>query len=302
MKKIICKLFILALVPLLIFSTLIINSRGTAYSVSKDFEAVAKALKNTYSAPKDNLRIMSYNLLADTPGYYGSPAYSRSREVLELLDTLKPDVTGLQETSRNWFYCLSQQEDSAFISPVKTSLTGTMTTIIYNKKTLHLSHWGEYVFERALNTRLRCAIWGVFIQKSTGKSFIVINTHLSLFNEKNDPPLKQTMELLDLIDRLKERYDCPLFLIGDFNSGKGYSEDDKASSVYEILCTTLTDTLRDTKEKSFGANLSVNSLTVDHIFLKGEAEIGRYVILSQNTFASLSDHYPIFIDVSLKFC
>ncbi len=300
MKKSLFKLLSLFLCVFIIIQIFFLNGNGAMYySANGDLIKIVNALGKAYPKSPDTLRIMSYNLLADTPGFEGSPAYLRASGVCSILNTLKPDVAGLQETSRNWFYALNQGTQYAFISPVKTNIFGTMTTIVYNKETVSLHQWGEYVFPKTYSTKLRCAVWGLFKEKRTSQSFVVINTHLSLKEKWIDSPLEQATDILLLADELKKLYNCPVFFVGDFNSDKRLSGNVTSPCVYETLCTFFTDTRDMAKEKSCGENRSFSSYRADHIFVTGEADILRYVILSQAPFADLSNHYPIFIDISI---
>lgn len=300
MKKSVLKVLCFFIPFLIFFQSLFVYGNGASpYTADTEVLNLSNALKNIHPENPCTLRIMSYNLLADTPPFYGSPAYSRANEVCCILNALLPDVIGLQEASRNWIYSLSQGTDYTLVSPIKTNLLGTMTAIIYNKESVLLTDWGEYVFEKTYNSKLRCAVWGVFKEKSTAKSFIVINTHLSLSHNETDTPIQQATEILALGEKLYTQYDCPVFFTGDFNSGQRFTENNPASCVYETLCTCLTDTLKEAVQKSDGENLSINAHSVDHIFLKGEACIEGYAVLSQKPMKELSDHYPIFIDVLL---
>jgi endonuclease/exonuclease/phosphatase (EEP) superfamily protein YafD len=299
MKKSLLKALTIFIVFSLICYYFDTKSPDSSYYVNTEFATTVNALNKIHPQKSSTLRIMSYNLLADTPGFMGSPAYLRSADVCFMLNTLKPDVTGFQEVSRNWAYCLNRDTDYNFISPLKTNFMGTMTIIMYNKDTLLLCQWGEYVFEKTHDGNLRCAVWGVFKEKATEKSFIVINTHLSLSYNEKDTAIKQAQEILDLAHNLYAEYNYPLFFTGDFNSGIRYSGYNASSCVYEVLCTSLTDTLRLAQQKSHGENLSTSSHSVDHIFVKGEPDVKEYVILSQPYFKNLSDHYPIFIDFTL---
>ncbi len=297
MKKSFLKLILLLLCVFIIFS--VPFTKTPSYTAENNYTSVITALEKTYPKNPDNIRIMSYNLLADTPGFEGSPAYSRAEGVCHILNTLLPDVTGLQEVGRNWFYSLNKGTSYKFISPVKTNFLGTMTAIIYNPETVTLNFWGEQVFPETLNGRLRCAVWGHFTKKRDGKTFVVLNTHLSLKEKGTDTPLKQATNIITLSTELQEKYNCPVFLVGDFNSDKRFSGNSHSAQIYEALSTALADTCNLGKEKGCGQNKTFTSYRADHIFLKGEGSILRYIVLSQPKFADLSDHYPIFIDLSL---
>ncbi len=290
------KLILLLLCILIIFS---IPFTKASYIPENKYNSVINAIDKTYPKNQDVLRIMSYNLLADTPGFEGSPAYLRASGVCNILNTLKPDVAGLQEVGRNWFFSLNQGTTYSFISPVKTTLFGTMTAIIYNRETVILEDSGEYVFPETYNGKLRCAVWGLFKEKQSNRNFLVINTHLSLKEKGSDSPLEQATNIIILANELKEKFNCPLFFVGDFNSDKRSMYNTSSACIYETLCTVSADTVNLSFEKGFGENKNFSSYSADHIFLKGEAEILRYIILSQPDFVELSDHYPLFIDTKI---
>ncbi len=294
------KFFKLILLLLCVFIILAFPFSKASYTPEKKYSSVINALDKTYPKDQDTLRIMSYNLLADTPGFEGSPAYLRASGVCDILNTLKPDVAGLQEVGRNWFYSLNQETSYKFISPFKTTVLGTMTAIIYNDERVILEQWGEYVFPQSYNGKLRCAVWGLFKEKRSNKNFLVINTHLSLKDKGHDSPLEQATDIIALTNELKEKHNYPVFFVGDINSDKRLSGNIDSACIYEALCTVFTDTLQLSLEKGHGENKGFSSYRADHIFLSGESKVLRYIILSQPDFSNLSDHYPIFVDILLK--
>ncbi len=299
MKKNSIKLFPFIIIFVIILNTILFYGSAEPLVTDDHFTNTINAINRTCPKPCSAIRIMTYNLLADTPGFYGTPAYSRAAEVCRLLNTLCPDVAGLQESSRNWFYALSTNTHYRFISPLKTNIYGTMTTIIYNPHTLALEEWGELTFPGSHNGRLRRAVWGLFRVKSTNKHLVVINTHLSLNEGEGYTPLIQATELLTLCRGLSERYGCPLFLIGDFNSDIRSDKNPLRAGAHEIITTYFTDTELTAAEKIHGDAKGTSAYCVDHIFTLGEAQILRFHLLSQSRFTALSDHYPIFIDIQM---
>ncbi len=292
------KTFIKPTILLLCIFTILNSPQANQAPTQNKYSPLLTSLSLTYPKGEGTLRVMTYNLLADTPGFEGAPAYSRAEGVCEILSTLSPDVVALQEVSRNWFYSLNQSTPYKFVSPVKTCFLGTMTALAYNPEAVTLLQWGSHTFSHALNGRLRCAVWGVFSKLDTGKKFAVISTHLSLSDRENQFPEKQAWELLALSRELEARYDCPLIFTGDFNSDKRTPENTLAEA-YEILGTALTDTLDVTNEKASGNAKGFSSYRTDHIFISKALPVRRYVILSQQQFADLSDHYPVFVDFLL---
>lgn len=264
--------------------------------VPSEFSAVTNKLKSANPKREGIVRILSYNLLADSLGFDGTDAVTRADGVCEIINTLTPDVVGLQETSRSWHTCIRENTEYTFISPLRTEILGTMTCVIYNKNTVTLVTGGEKVFQSGFDSRLRRMVWGVFRHKKSGKIFAVVNTHFSLSNNDIKIPMKQATELLNFCDIIRKKYACPVFSVGDFNARERTVGNNVTSSVYETLCTVLNDTKTDSESVICGKNQGIYATSNDHIFYKGEADIKNYVILSQKEFETLSDHYPVFVD------
>lgn len=268
-------------------------------SEKKQSEEIRR-LSDYYKKNSDTLRLMTYNILADSLGFEGSPAETRSKGICDILNGISPDVCGFQEVSRNWFVCISDDSDYKFINPVRTVLFEPMTALTYNSRTVCLISFGDRVFESGNNSRLRRMVWGIFIHKKTGKTFGVVNTHFSLSSEKslsNTSPLTQALELIVFCKELKEHFDCPIFALGDFNAKE--STRSSQSPIYNILCTVFHNTADLTEAVSHGENGNHKTNSIDHIFSFGNEKITLYVTLSQSSLTALSDHYPIFCDAIL---
>ena len=153
-------------------------------------------LSEFHKKENTQIRLMTYNILADSVGFEGSPAVYRANAVCRVLEGIKPDVCSFQEMSRKWFACIFNNTDYKFIHPIRSALFETMTTLVYNTKTVSLIAFGEQVFRNGNNSRLRRMVWGVFRHKKTDKMFAVVNTHFSLINSNltdNTTPLTQAL-------------------------------------------------------------------------------------------------------------
>lgn len=268
-------------------------------SVTSEFSTVTNSLKSANPKHDDCIRILSYNLFADSFGFEGTNAVDRADGVCNMINTLAPDVIGLQETSRNWHTCIREKTDYSFIFPLRTEILGTMTCIIYNNSTVTLLASGEEVFKSGGDTRLRRMVWGLFKQKSNSAVFAVINTHFSLSSADTKVPMKQARELLSFGENLYEKYRCPVFFTGDFNARERNGGSNISSALYETLCSVLDDSKTNSPRITSGEKQGIYASSNDHIFFKGEAVIKNYAILSQKEFEGLSDHYPIFVDIFL---
>lgn len=289
------KFLVILILILFILSTA--NSAVTLSSVNDD-TIIIKALQ-IHPKLEKKTRVMTYNLLADSAGFEGSSAFTRAKEVCTLINEAAPDVAGLQEVSRNWLFCISKNTEYKIINSVKTAIFGTMTVLAYNPDTLSLLHSGEQVFSEGTHTRLRRFVWGVFERKKDGKCFCVINTHLSLSKTDGVSAVNQAYELAKFINDLYYEYKLPVFITGDFNSGERKEHNNQLPSVYEILCTVAKDTKSISSTLNYGNGKSVYASNIDHIFIRGDAQLEQYTVLSQSEFLKLSDHYPVFIDLTL---
>ena len=258
-------------------------------------------LSEFYKKGNTEIRLMTYNILADSVGFEGSPAQSRADGVCRIINGISPDVCGFQEMSRKWFACIFNNTDYKFIHPIRSAVFSTMTTLAYNAKTVNLIAFGEQVFKNGSNSPLRRMVWGVFRHKKTDKIFAVVNTHFSVSNPDftdNTTPLTQALELITLCKDLKKLFNCPVFPLGDFNTHKPTKKN--PSPIYDILVTAFKNTTDLSKTLSHGENTNKKTLSVDHIFSFGDVAVINHTTLSQASFKELSDHFPVFCDISIQ--
>lgn len=303
MKKAIIK-SILIFCAVLLITIQLISFHITVYrnsnmpELSRSTQNTILKLKQLHPNNNTAVRIMTYNLLSDGPGFEGSPAHTRAKGVCSLLNSLAPDVVGIQEMSSNWYYYLKANTQYSFVSPVKTSITNSMTAIIYNPQRLILKSYGEKALTKGSFLRLRKYIWATFEATNTKSTFTVVNTHFSLNKNDSYIPLQQAFDLIDFSKDFSHQH--PVFFIGDFNSSPISDSDNNSAGAYETLLTHFTDIKDIAASLSEGTEKSAKASFVDHIFLKGEAKVINFIILSNKELAFFSDHYPILADVIIK--
>lgn len=260
------------------------------------------------SKQNDEVRIMTSNLLVHYKSWGGTDARPRAKMFFETVNIYKPDVIGVQEVSGQWHNCLMRNKGNyKMLYPVSTGALMRMTALMYNTDTLNLIDKGQMKYDKGNDARLRRAVWGIFESKATGKKFAVISTHFDCIRTDEEELMlsymkTQTKQINEISDSIKEEYGVPVFCVGDFNtknSGEGVDPVMDAPEIYEELCKTLTDTRLIAEENASGDALGADDPTWDHIFLNGEAKINRYAIVSPETLSGMSDHYPIFADITL---
>lgn len=296
-------LLLLAAAAVLIF---IYNDRGNISEIRlpKNFETelADDAFENT-----GDIRIMSSNLLVDYQSWGGTPAKPRAKKYLALIDAYKPDVIGVQEFCENWYCAVNHNLPDGYklINPLTTGLLLRMTAMIYNSDTLNLIESDTFSYEMG-DPRLRRVVWAVFEDKKTGKRFAVTNTHLDLLREGQYEELTNVMrsqrdEILNCIEELSERFDCPVFSTGDYNTAENtpYAKTADIPEIYNSFADKLVDTKFVSKNQVCGSERNWLSLSYDHIFMKGNSKINSFCLMSYDYLTDMSDHYTIFADVVL---
>lgn len=285
----------------------VINIRGDCadYILPKGFEeSVSNA--DTSRDSDAYARIMSANLLANYESWGGTDAHRRAKMFFCILNEYEPDVVAVQEMSDQWYCCIEKNRGSyKLVYPLSSGLLVHMTGLMYNTDTVTLIDCGRREYTQGDNSRLRRIVWGLFEDNSTKKRYVVTSTHFDLVregkeNEEFGIMNTQAQEQLELTQELSERFDCPVFSAGDFNAmdDGGYDNGYFAPSVYNTLADSLTDTKYIAEVKTGGDEREVDKPTFDHIFLNGKASVKRYSILSDSVMGEMSDHYPIFADIS----
>ena len=271
-------------------------------------------------------RIMSANVLADA---FADSSYQNAHYRAEIfagmLISYTPDVLGLQETDENWNAVLD-----AYLAKLET-----MYGISYAR---HLSHyedkvnyssllyrsdkfkvedsgvnvfnwWTDKVFNH--NYHMRNISWAQFSPlDSTGKSFLVANTHWSyrtehdggnIFLTGSDTPIA-TDELRQqckdetnvFLTSLKQSYpEIPIFLTGDFNTSLSFfTESGWTPAGFQVIS-------EEAKENGKSISLIPASGHFDHLFGSGTYTIKLFGSDNEHNHHSiLTDHPFVYADLT----
>ena len=265
-------------------------------------------------------RIMFYNVCnANSPS--GSIAL-RSKVYESLIQSYQPDVFGMQETGADFHMYLTpllvQNGYTEVGSPVGDK---NYTAMFYRAKTCRLLDFGWQLFSGPNNSNSKSISWGVFVDMSSGKRFIVLNAHF-MYNQKGiDGPaarLNNAKESLSLIRRLQATYgDTPIVLGGDLNDSLMSGALTYLRNADGVFCAwDVANEKNDTAGYHHYATydedasswvkweepteIYLSDRTIDHAFVCGNCSVLRYVkVLSLYTYW-LSDHMPQILDVSLR--
>ena len=190
------------------------------------------------------------------------------------------------------------------------------TALIYNRETLTLLESGHHVFDYASDAKSKGYTWGRFEHKATGRTFVSLSTHLWWRRESVQPGSNawresQAREIVEISKELEAKFGCPVFVQGDFNTrmkSGAFAEFIRGGfSNCRDLASVFADDLRGyhrcgpagySREMSPGA-YSENG--IDHMLVRGlgSAEILSFRHIIPDYYFTLSDHYPVCVDVRL---
>ena len=286
----------------------------------------------------ETIRLMTHNIWnrdTNSPQWEAigadCSAQARVGGLLRIYRELMPDVIGGQEVSALMADLLKEgfQKDSVNY----TLIWGRFTPILYRSDKLELidSEFGtypEYIegFEGSFND-VRSKSWnlGVFRVKSTGKIFIFVTTHLWW---KSNPPNEsyigkhgyqpfsdearesQIAIVIEKIEKYRERYACPVVLLGDMNT------DYNSKAMRYVRAHGFRhghDIATEHAEEAVGYHYCFPDgykteyydrpfeTAIDHIYVSGEDEgsVKRFERYSPEYYYPISDHSPAYIDIEI---
>ena len=285
------------------------------------------------------IRLMTHNIWnrdKNSPAWeekgFDCSAAVRAPSLLRVWRETCPDVIGCQESSALMADLL---KEGMAEEPVDyTLIWGRFTPILYRADKLELVDsefftYPDYIegFEGKFNdARSKAYNIGVFRVKESGKLFIFATTHLwwkrspsegmaepypSNCLPHSDEAREYQIDLLtQALDRFREKYGCPAFLVGDLNTGY---ESKAVQSAFAKGFRHAHDIATDFAEEAVGYHYcfpdgfrTVYSdrpfkTAIDHILVIGEKEgaVKRFERYSPDYYYPISDHSPAYIDVEV---
>ncbi|MBQ9080428.1 MAG: endonuclease/exonuclease/phosphatase family protein [Clostridia bacterium] len=231
-----------------------------------------------------------------------------------------PDVICLQEMSILMIGFIQKElKNNGHPYKLLTYTSGSdadNTCILYREDTLKLLDKGHHEFTYGNNGGSKSYTWGYFEQIETGKKFTALSTHMWYKSESAQAGSdslreRQAAEIVAAMDEVIAKYDCPVFVMGDFNTrtttaafkvfiNGGFKNTYSLASVFadnhrgRHTCNADGFAL----EESAG---TYSADAIDHILLKngGDTNIYTFDHARPYFYIKLSDHYPVFVDAKL---
>ncbi len=258
-------------------------------------------------------------------------AEARVGGLVRAYTSVMPDVLGLQEVSVRMAELmmarLSRVEAADGGVARYAYISGGDTPIVYRADRLKLLESGFYLYDEHIdglegsfnNSETKSYCFGVFEQRTTGSRFALMSTHLwwkssnpaaGSYQPHSDEARAHQLGLASArMDELYAKYHCPCVIMGDFNAVMGSpclkrAQAEGWAEAYD-LCVGERDETRG--HHPCGPNgysrgdAGLFSGAIDHIILKNApgAVVNSLRRIRDEWFDSISDHYPLYIDITM---
>ena len=260
--------------------------------------AVLPVGKAEAKAPSQ-IKVISYNIrTAKANDGPNSWIYRAPASPMMILDR-KPDVFGLQEAlaeqAQFMLQCLPGYKYVG-VGRDDGRKGGEIMAVFYNKKTVSLQKWGTWWLSETPKKPskgwdaecFRTATWAIMKEKSSGKKFIFVNTHI---DHKGSLAKENGLGLI--MDKIAElnKGGLPVVVTGDFNMTPGEAPMEKISAAMRDTRTTAVVTDNEGTFTGWGKTSKI----IDYIYYDGFSSCVRYETVKkpylERTF--ISDHFPI---------
>ena len=244
-----------------------------------------------------DLRVMSYNILANVWGAGKMQIQYRMPLVAEIIKKAEPDFAGLQEVDTYTMLkkCLHPYK---FITEPRN-----MCAIIYDTRKYREVKSDVWSL---LNkpSGIRCLVWCLFEEISTGKQIIITNTHWQLSQKQR---LRDAEIMAKYIANLQKMFPgVPIVCTGDFNTN--VSRPDLQLFLKESGLKDAVETATVCENKTVGSYFNPKFLKkpetgkqhIDHIITTSDLIPLSAKLLAGEIIYEASDHMPIIADFKQK--
>lgn len=246
------------------------------------------------------LTAISYNIRVGTAkDGTNSWQYRYAASAMMILDQ-QPDILGLQEAVEDQYNYLKTTFEKKYkivgVGRDDGKNKGERMAIMYNVKTVSLLKWGTFWLSETPEkpgmgwdaAYPRCATWALMKDKTTGKKFYYVNTHLDHIG-----PEAQKNGCQLIVDWLKEHNtdNLPVVITGDFNveyNNPALAPLKAVASNARVAGVVTDDSAT---YNGWGKDFS----TIDHIWFSGFSSCTKYETITKpyQDRAYISDHFPV---------
>lgn len=267
---------------------------------------------NTLQAMSFNIR---YNSADDTGDMHWD---ARKAAVVKMINTVQPDVIGIQEPrTAQREYLKTQLRNYAYLEvPGTGDGKGGNTGLLYRMDRFSKVKDGYFFLSPTPDEPSRCwdvgdtqwrtSVWVHLKETATDKDFYFLSTHLPVRTNPsldNAPYLQARINSSNLnIARLKAvaGNSGMCFIVGDMNCSEANEDGKKALKPYRDWMSTGRDIAPISDAYSFnnfGKGTAAPARNIDHIFYRGATPISFRTLTENYGVTYISDHYPILMTV-----
>jgi len=272
-------------------------------------EKVLSDVSSTKDVEGMKIRVMSQNIRYADDGD-GKDVRDRAPRFKQLVEMYQPDIIGTQETTSLWnkYYRTYFKDEYGMVGcsrEGKEAMDGEWGTILYRLDRFELLDSDDFWLTRT-PTRVskvpgsacnRICTWALLKDKTTGKIFVMANTHLDYVNDQ--VRMEQLKYLYEGLSELISQY--PMFLTGDFNA-------DPESDTYKYACESFLDPYVTALENRSTVNHTAdgygsaknNGSIIDYCFYNDRSIALWYKILNEQFGGYISDHFGVISEFIIK--
>ncbi len=283
---------------------------GAGVAVSKKAELIdfgEIVLDGVPERAEEATRVMSFNLrcASDPEG----SIENRSQISVEVINQYAPDSFGVQEATPKWLRILDKKvgdryarvgESRDFFGPFSE-----YNCVYYLKDKYELLDSGTFWLSETPYEKYsvdydslcrRIASWAVLKDKTTGKVYTHINTHLDHGEESTRDAQCKVL----LAEMAKLQTQGTVVITGDFNT---YSDGDVYASMTagaDDVAVTAKKTDSGITYHNYGKKADEGQGPIDFIFVTKDTPVDTYKIIRDTVQGMYpSDHYPIVADIHI---
>ena len=267
-------------------------------SCSPGYGAVCNYQSAAVRPEKSQLRIMSYNILAQIFSHQPL-AETRVDDIVSIIKHFAPDIAGLQEVDKIWYKTLEKPlEPYRFVKQKSPDLQGNVScNIIYDSRRYRQLDGDVLKFT---DMWLRCFHWAMFEDIASGRRFIVTNTHWALTVEQR---IDNAELMVKYVRELEKKYKVPVFCTGDFNSRLASQELQlflKKSGMADSVAVAEhkeNDVIGSCFATAF-YHLPMKNGHIDHVLVPAGVQVQASKLILDEKLLKPSDHLPLVVDIS----
>ncbi|MCR5485308.1 MAG: endonuclease/exonuclease/phosphatase family protein [Clostridiales bacterium] len=252
------------------------------------------------------MKTMSFNVLCGGP--IGKRWRSRRPLIARQIRDIDPDTFGLQEAHSGWmdYVCRHFPDyDYSGVGRDDGKRGGEFSPVFFKKDKFELLDSGNFWLSETPEKPskswkaacIRICSWALLKDRSSGKQFVQMNTHLDHVSEE-----ARVKGIGLVVDKIKS-FDVPVICTGDFNTDEG-------SESYKIMTADVMGDVKYLAEDTdsgctytgFDPEKMKDNSPIDFIFVKkSDIAVKTYKISRELINGKLpSDHFAISAEIELK--